>query len=605
MRGSRGSSAASVLAVLMGLAAVGCVADAGEAGPGSGRWSSERGALVYSVDISVWSGEVTDAEVDCWWADGVRNAIVGSQDPRIARQQLDMALSRGMSVDGYVYLMWDRDMTRQVEDALALFGEYPIGRLWLDVEQAPAGLGRRALEGKIREAVDACGSFPCGIYTAAWWWNPNGIAGAFADVPLWYANYDRDRDLASWSRQSFGGWAEPWGKQWDGDVRLCGIDVDQNTIYSTAVPDRAHPEPLPAPSGAPGRPSGLYPDDVMVQTYQDARPLWATVPGATRYELEITYWSGSAFRAYYTYPTTTNARRFSPRFRNTSYRFRVRAGNASGWGPWSGEAQFDFGTVSSPPPRPGAPPPLPPPSDPPPSEPPPSDPPPSDPPPSLPPSAEGLSPLDGARLTTSAVTLSRNPVTGATRYEHDIEYDDGAGYRHYYTYSGGAPSRTFYPTYRDTAYRWRVRATTSGGEQPWTAWSTFLYGAGAVAPGVTPPSDPPPSDPPPSDPPPSDPPPSDPPPTTGVPTGLSPSGSTVTASSVTLTCDPYAGASRYELAIEVMTSGGWRTYYTYATSSPSRTFYPATRGTSYRFRVRAQTAGGWTEWSAFATFDVS
>lgn len=573
--------------------ASGCMADLGAPSPGTSSHRVERRDGIYGIDISVWSGTVTDTEMDCFWDEGVRHVIVGMQDYRIAKQQLDMAIARGMTVDAYVYLVWDGDVVRQVENAIAFLREYPIGMIWLDVEEDPAGRGRAELEGLVADALAACGDAACGIYTAAWWWNPAmGGSSAFADVPLWYALYDGEPSLATWPSDEFGGWVEVWGKQYAGDLDLCGIDVDLNTIAVTTTASVPHPAPLPVPPGLPAQPTGLDPDGSRVPTWQEVRMLCAAVPGATRYEFAIEYWSGSSYRAYYTYSGSTNARSFSPGFTNTAYRYRVRAANASGFGPWSSYARFDYGTVSAPPPSeppPSEPPPSePPPSEPPPSEPPPSEPPPSEPPPSEPPPTEdGLSPVDGSRVTTDSVTLSRNPITGATRYEHEIEYWNGSAFAHYYTYAGSSPSRTFWPAYRDTTYRWRVRTTTSAGTLAWSPQVTFLFGAA---------SEPPPSEPPPSEPPP--------PAVPGAPTGLTPSGGTISTSSVALGCDAVDGATTYEMAIEYIVSGSYRPYYTYTSSTPSKTFYPATRGTTYRWRVRARTAAGWGPTSAWATFDV-
>ncbi len=535
-------------------------------------------ALAHAVDISVWSGRVTDSEMDCFWDHDVRHVIVGTQELGIARQQMEMAISRGMTVDAYVYLVWSRDMHAQVAAALDFARRYPVGMLWLDIEEAPAGLGRGALEDRIQDAVDACGDFPCGIYTAGWWWAPNmGSSAIVADLPLWYANYDGNADLASWSSQRVGAWDSAWGKQYAGDLHLCGIDVDLNTIGVTTTPTHAHPSAAPPSSGVPAAPSSLSPSAYeLVPGWLDVRLLSGAAPGATSYDFAIEVSSGAAYGAYYTYTSTTNARSFSPRTPNVTYRFRVRARNGAGAGPWSGWSYFQYGSATAHPPEPGA------------TEPP--APPPSDPPPAPPPSAGSLTPTDGARITTGSVTMTRGAATGATTYTFAIEYDAGGAYAHYYDYVGASASRTFWPTYTNTAYRWRVRA----GSGAWSSWATFLFGAGATLPG-TPPSDPPPA-PPPSDPP------TDPGPA-GAPTGLTPSGGLITTGSVTLGCTAVTGATHYEFAIDVRSGTTFAPYFTYSATSPTKTFYPATHGTAYRFRVRAQTASGWSEYSSYATFD--
>jgi len=574
---------------------------------GTSRSDIER-ARVHGIDISVWSGRVTDAEMECFWDSGVRHVIVGTQDLGIASQQLEMAIAHGMTVDTYEYLVWSVDVRAQVEAAVAFSRRYPVGILWLDMEDDPGDLDRAELEDRIAIAAEACGDYPCGIYTGGWWWNEHvGRSEVVTDLPLWYAHYDGDPSIETYPSQRVGAWDAAWGKQYAGDLYLCGIDVDLNTIRVTTDPSRPHVGlPAPAP-GLPAAPTYLSPTGYeRVAGWLDARVMSNTIPGATRYELAIEAWNGSRYASYYTYTSTTSARSFSPSIPNTTYRFRVRATNASGTGPWSVWSYFEFGTVSSRPPEPGAPSDPTPPADPPtPSDPPPSDPPtdpapPSDPPPADPGSFGAPSPADGARVTGSAITMTRGTIAGTARYTFDIQYASAGSYAPYYEYTGSAASRTFYPAYANAAYRWRVRADAGA----WSAWSVVLFGAGAVAPGA--PSDPPPSDPPPSsEPPPSDPPASDPPPPAapGAPSNLTPSGGLVTTEAVTLRADPVSGASSYELAVEVRSGSTFGAYYTYTSSTSSKTFYPATHGTAYRFRMRARTAAGWGPWSSYAQFD--
>jgi GH25 family lysozyme M1 (1,4-beta-N-acetylmuramidase) len=344
-------SISSPLTTLAGCHPAGLAARGSE---GSSRSSVET-ARVHGVDISVWSGRVTDAEMECFWDHGVRHVIVGTQEIGIARQQIEMAIEHGMTVDAYVYLMWDRDMRRQVEDALAFARSYPVGMLWLDIEQDPAGLDRAALEDRIQTAAETCGDFPCGVYTGGWWWNAHmGSSRIVEDLPLWYAHYDGNPSIDTYPSQRVGTWASPWGKQYAGDLDLCGIDVDLNTIRVTTTPSRPHVGlPAPAP-GVPAAPTGLSPTGYeRVPGWMDARVLSRTIPGATRYDFEIESWNGVRYAAYYTYTSTTSARQFSPRNANTTYRFRVRATNGAGTGPWSTWSYFEYGTVASRPPEPG------------------------------------------------------------------------------------------------------------------------------------------------------------------------------------------------------------------------------------------------------------
>ena len=417
----------------------------------------------FGVDISIWSGEITDAEVRCWYAGGVRHVIAGTQLERITRQQLDMAIAGGMTVDLYVYLHWNESMTAQVQHALEIAADYPqIGRLWLDAEE-DTSLSRTAIEGKLTEALNACGDLECGIYTANWWWQPHMTGSTkFTNVPVWYAYYDLDPSMSTWSTQKFGGWVEPTAKQWQ-ETYYCGIDVDKNTIF-VDQPLPAAPPPLPADQpGVPAAPTGLYPDDLTKIETVYVRMLTATVPAATNYSFEVQSWNGSSWVTYTTYGATTNARKFNPALKNRVYRWRARAKDASGWGSWSDWALFEFGKATSFPPG---------------AEPPPAEDPPEDPPaPEVPGAPTNLSPADGSTFPSGGVTLSCGAVSSADQYAFEIQYKNSSGaFTAYYTYSGSGSSRTFYPQYTGKDYRWRVRARTGGTWTPDSSWVGFHYG---------------------------------------------------------------------------------------------------------------------------------
>lgn len=140
-----------------------------------------------------------------------------------------------MTVDAYVFLYWSRSMTSQVETALDIVRGYPVTRLWLDIENGPDGRTEAQLTALIQEAINACGTFPRGLYTGKWWWSDHmNNSAAFSDELLWYARYDGNPDLSTWETQNFGGWTAPVGKQYRGNQYLSGIIVDFNTMYITA-----------------------------------------------------------------------------------------------------------------------------------------------------------------------------------------------------------------------------------------------------------------------------------------------------------------------------------------------------------------------------------
>ncbi|MBI4574723.1 MAG: hypothetical protein HY722_00500 [Planctomycetes bacterium] len=106
----------------------------------------------------------------------------------------------------------------------------------------------------------------------------------------------------------------------------------------------AVPTPPPTPPVPPAPPpvlavTGLAPaGDEVATPHVDLS--WRAAAGALGYEADIAWWTGSEWRPYYTYATTAPAKRFWPQRRPTAYTFRVRARDATGWGPWSPASLF-------------------------------------------------------------------------------------------------------------------------------------------------------------------------------------------------------------------------------------------------------------------------
>lgn len=411
----------------------------------------------FAVDVSMWEGTLAQSEMDCFWTSGVRHVVVGTQVEQIAREQLAMAVARGMTVDAYVYLYWDRDVGAQVEEAFKRVSGFPIGRMWLDVEQAPGGLGANALIAAVQGGVDACTTHVgvgCGIYTGPGFWKTYmNDTKSLSNVPLWYAKYNYRTSLSDWTTEHFGGWAKPAAKQW-AEQPLCGVGVDKDVMQQATKPsvvvDRTLPPDTMQP---PPAPTGLYPADGMVVVLGDLKIMSATIPRATSYQLAVERWTGSSFATYYTW-TNANAFQKLSLAPNAIYRFRARAANAHGWGAWSSWSTFDYGTYSGTRPSEGPPPPNP------------------NPPPAGVPGA--LAP-DGATLATSSVTLTFSAVPSASTYEIAIEYGGGNSFQPYVSYSGATTSRTFYPAIHGTTYRWKVRAKVGTAFGDWSVPATFQY----------------------------------------------------------------------------------------------------------------------------------
>jgi GH25 family lysozyme M1 (1,4-beta-N-acetylmuramidase) len=488
--------------VVLSLATVGCgpgwdgaigdpqAASSDPVRPSTPFYGDPGTGAVFAVDISGWQGPLAQAEADCFWDSGVRHVISGTQTEEITRQQLAMAVQRGMTVDAYVYLYWNRSMADQVSEAFRRVDGFPIGRMWLDIEEPGGAPGAQALADLIGQAVDACrahGGAGCGIYTGPGFWRGHvGNTSRFSDVPLWYAWYNGKTALSSWAGESFGGWTAPTAKQWS-DVGLCGYGADRNSMQVSAQPtvvvDRTPPPP---PSGPPAAPGDLYPADGSGVSVSYVKFMSGTVPGAIDYQLAVESWDGTQFRPYYTWTSADAFVKTNPAWRDRVYRFRVRARNAYGQGAWSSWSTFDFGQVTGP--RPpvssGAPAPAPQPTPSPAPAPAPSPAPAPTPAPSPAPAPQpstdpavpsNLAP-DGSTLSSSSVTLSADPVDGGTRYEWDIEYIATSGtFTPYYTYQSPGPHQTFYPQVHGTTYRFRVRAQVASVFGEWSSFASFDY----------------------------------------------------------------------------------------------------------------------------------
>ena len=441
---------------------------------------------VFGVDISMWEGPMAQAEMDCFWGSGVRHVVVGTQVEAVTRQQLAMSVSRGMSVDAYVYLNWYDDLRGQVAEAFRRVEGFPIGRMWLDVEDDNLnGLGWKTRVERIREGLDECKKHPgveCGIYTGWGYWNTHmNNTPDLSDVPLWYARYNQTRLLSAWPADSFGGWKQEKvvAKQWAEEV-LCKVGVDKDTIQVRTPAAVTVDRTLPPDSGAPPpAPTGLYPADGAVIALDQVKLMTGLIPRATRYELRLEAWDGRAWRLYNTWSSADAFKATYPP-KNAVYRFQARAMNARGWGPWSPAAVFDYGKVTGP--RPDAAPPAPPaptsttppaPTSTTPPAPTSTTPPAPPPPPSVPGAPTGLSP-SGATITASIVALSWTPVTAAPSYEVAIETASGSTFAPYYTYTTASPSKAFSPTLRPREHRFHVRANVGGAWGPWSGYATFM-----------------------------------------------------------------------------------------------------------------------------------
>ncbi|MBI4616486.1 MAG: hypothetical protein HY720_22945 [Planctomycetes bacterium] len=207
------------------------------------------------------------------------------------------------------------------------------------------------------------------------------------------------------------------------------------------------PPPVPVP--APGAPATVSPADGAVATGASVTLSWRG-PSATEHRVSVEWEGSNGFQPYYTWSLAggRNSFTFWPQFDGRTYRWRVQSRTAAGWTAWSAYSSFRYRRSSSPAPAPA---------------------------PGGLAAPSGLSPSGGRTVRGTAVALSWSAVSGATSYEVEIDYFWSGSFRRYYTYSTTAPSKTFWPTFRSTPYRFRVRAKNAAGSGPWSGHAEFRF----------------------------------------------------------------------------------------------------------------------------------
>lgn len=199
------------------------------------------------LDLSQYDLATLDAA--CMAAEGVEGVILGvfsrgnpPEDMARAAAALRAAGIPILGFYGLVYFGSKFGAYRDTRWAIELAQRFGVERVWLDCEidgyqvgftdVAPATPASRAAE--LRECVRLVekAGLKAGIYTAAWWWNPEmGGTVEFARLPLWFANYGSNdpaapRDVIE--RVAFGGWAKAAVHQYSSVIPVCGRGRDHN-----------------------------------------------------------------------------------------------------------------------------------------------------------------------------------------------------------------------------------------------------------------------------------------------------------------------------------------------------------------------------------------
>jgi hypothetical protein len=144
-------------------------------------------------------------------------------------QQVDIYLfpcRHCMASDEQVNQLWKFTQDNNVQ----------FGKMWLDIE-SPTAWGtnhadnQKFFEDMLGAATNTFGDQFGGIYSNSYEWTTiMGTTFKGGDqYPLWWAHYDNDPSLdAHWT--NFGGWTKPTIKQYAGDKKVCGADVDLNVF---------------------------------------------------------------------------------------------------------------------------------------------------------------------------------------------------------------------------------------------------------------------------------------------------------------------------------------------------------------------------------------
>ena len=218
------------------------------------------------------------------------------------------------------------------------------------------------------------------------------------------------------------------------------------SAYSSPAPSSPSPSSPAAASPAassvpvPSTPSLGYPAAGANVAGSSVSFQWSAVTYATKYQLEVSRSSdGYIFRNVELIDrvNTTLSGFYDDA---TEYRWRVRAGNDSGWSSWTSYRYFTNGTSLV---------------------------------------APNLgSPASNAVVEGTAVSFNWNSVTGATRYELEVvRISDGYIFKSVPTGSNTGTTQSGFPNDGSTDFRWRVRAGNATSWGAWSAYRTFTSGS--------------------------------------------------------------------------------------------------------------------------------
>lgn len=167
---------------------------------------------------------------------------------------------------------------------------------------------------------------------------------------------------------------------------------------------------------------------------------WASSSGADRYELEIVRTSDNTVFKNQAFGNVTSSTQSGFLDDNSQYKWRVRSGNAAGWGLWSAYRSFINGKAVAA---------------------------------SVPAVPILLSPADKINIEGTSISFEWQPSDGANRYELEIrEATSGEPiFRSVLLDNVSASLQGGFPN-DGTQYKWRVKAGNAAG---WSSWSGYRY----------------------------------------------------------------------------------------------------------------------------------
>lgn len=193
-----------------------------------------------AFDVSnYWqSGPVTDEEARAMLGqareEGFKRIIAGTQRPSVCYQQLSIAQSFGFELAAYVQVDWSASLVSQFSAARYAIDTLPVKNLAITVEAPANSFSELMFTPKLLSAAIAQAkkfNFKNVVIYTNWdnWHRLMDDSEAFRSYPLWYAHYDGLANVESahaWREDGFGGWWEPYMKQFSQNQLVAGMNVD-------------------------------------------------------------------------------------------------------------------------------------------------------------------------------------------------------------------------------------------------------------------------------------------------------------------------------------------------------------------------------------------